>query len=50
MTNRVHVLLATYNGVEYLGEQLRSIESQSLPVARVTIRDDGSTDGTLSFL
>jgi glycosyltransferase involved in cell wall biosynthesis len=50
MSSRVHVLLATYNGVEYLGEQLRSIESQSLPVARVTIRDDGSTDGTPSFL
>jgi glycosyltransferase involved in cell wall biosynthesis len=49
MSDRVHVLLATYNGVEYLGEQLRSIESQSLPVARVTIRDDGSSDGTQSF-
>jgi glycosyltransferase involved in cell wall biosynthesis len=50
MSDRVHLLLATYNGVQYLDEQLRSIESQSLPVARVTIRDDGSSDGTQSFL
>jgi glycosyltransferase involved in cell wall biosynthesis len=47
---RVNVLLATYNGAKYLHEQLQSIESQTLPAFRVTIRDDGSVDGTLSQL
>jgi glycosyltransferase involved in cell wall biosynthesis len=50
MSSRVNLLLATYNGIDYLPEQLKSIESQSLPVARITVRDDGSTDGTPSFL
>lgn len=42
----VNVLLATYNGTRYLPEQLKSIETQTLPVARITVRDDGSTDGS----
>jgi glycosyltransferase involved in cell wall biosynthesis len=50
MSSRVNVLLATYNGIEYLGVQLRSIESQSLSADRITIRDDGSTDGTQLLL
>jgi glycosyltransferase involved in cell wall biosynthesis len=47
---RVNVLLATYNGSEFLRGQLDSIESQTLPVSRITMRDDGSTDNTLSLL
>ena len=50
MKGRVNVLLATYNGSKFLREQLDSIESQTLPVARITVRDDGSTDSTLSLL
>lgn len=46
----MNVLLATYNGSKFLREQLDSIESQTLPVARITVRDDGSADGTLSLL
>jgi glycosyltransferase involved in cell wall biosynthesis len=46
----VNVLLATYNGSKFLREQLDSIGSQTLPVARITVRDDGSTDSTLSVL
>jgi glycosyltransferase involved in cell wall biosynthesis len=46
----VNVLLATYNGSRFLREQLDSIECQTLPVSRITVRDDGSTDGTLSLL
>lgn len=46
MEYRVNVLLPTYNGTRYLREQLQSIEAQALPVARITIRDDGSTDGS----
>jgi len=44
---RVSVLLATYNGGQFLNEQFRSIDSQTLPIARITVRDDGSTDDTL---
>jgi glycosyltransferase involved in cell wall biosynthesis len=47
---RVNVLLATHNGERYLGEQLASLESQSHPISLVTIRDDGSTDGSLRLL
>jgi glycosyltransferase involved in cell wall biosynthesis len=43
---RVNVLLPVYNGVRYLCEQLQSIETQTLPVAQITVRDDGSTDGS----
>jgi glycosyltransferase involved in cell wall biosynthesis len=43
---RTNVLLATYNGARYLREQLQSIEAQTNPAARITVRDDGSTDGT----
>lgn len=46
MKDRVNVLLPTYNGARYLREQLQSIEIQTLPVARITFRDDGSTDGS----
>jgi len=46
LRQRVNVLLPTYNGVRYLHEQLQSIETQTLPVAQITVRDDGSTDGT----
>jgi glycosyltransferase involved in cell wall biosynthesis len=41
---QVNVLLSTFNGARYLREQLRSIAAQTLPAARITIRDDGSTD------
>jgi glycosyltransferase involved in cell wall biosynthesis len=50
LKGRVNVLLATYNGSRFLCEQLKSIESQILPVARITVRDDESTDGTFSLV
>jgi glycosyltransferase involved in cell wall biosynthesis len=46
MQDRVNVLLTTYNGSRFLREQLESIDAQTLPPYRVTIRDDGSTDDT----
>ena len=46
----VEVLLSTYNGQRYLGEQLESIESQTLNGVFLRIRDDGSIDGTVSAL
>lgn len=46
MRDRVNVLLTTYNGSKFLSEQLQSIDAQTLPVSRITARDDGSSDET----
>jgi glycosyltransferase involved in cell wall biosynthesis len=43
---RVSVLVPTYNGVDLVGETLRSILDQGLPDIEVVVVDDGSTDGT----
>jgi glycosyltransferase involved in cell wall biosynthesis len=50
MRAQVSILLASYNGIKFLREQLESIRSQTLRVSTITIRDDGSTDGTVSLL
>ena len=44
------VMLATYNGEEFLREQLDSIYGQVGVSPIVYCRDDGSTDGTLEIL
>ncbi|RDU24429.1 glycosyltransferase family 2 protein [Anaerosacchariphilus polymeriproducens] len=46
----VNILLSTYNGEKYLLEQLESINRQTYPNIHLYIRDDGSSDGTLSIL
>jgi len=47
---RVEVLMSTFNGCRYLEKQIDSILAQSLNNVKLTIRDDGSTDDTLSVL
>lgn len=42
----VSVVVCTYNGEEFLREQLDSILAQTYPVDEILIQDDGSTDGT----
>lgn len=44
------VVIATYNGCEYIVEQLDSIKNQTYPVDKVIIRDDGSTDNTVDVI
>lgn len=44
------VILATYNGERYIRTQVESILAQSIKPSRIIIRDDGSTDKTLSVL
>jgi len=44
------VVLPTYNGVAYLEAQLASIHVQTLRPARVLLRDDGSSDGTVALI
>src|SRR5690606_6147733 len=43
---QVHILLATYQGAAFLQQQLDSIARQSHTDWRLTISDDGSSDGT----
>jgi rhamnosyltransferase len=47
---RVLVLLATYNGGNWLSEQLNSIFLQEDVEVQLLIADDASTDGTLQLL
>lgn len=46
----VSVVMATYNGAEYLRAQLDSIVGQDYPVSELIVQDDGSTDATVSIL
>jgi len=46
MSERVAILLSTYNGERWIDAQLESISRQTWPDIRLHIRDDGSTDGT----
>jgi len=44
------VALVTYNGLQYLAEQLESIVHQTRSIEHIVISDDHSTDGTWEFL
>jgi rhamnosyltransferase len=47
---RVAVLLATYNGIDYLADQVDSIVKQESCAVDVWVSDDQSTDGTWEWL
>lgn len=44
------VIVCTYNGSEYIVEQLESIVAQSIQPQKIIICDDGSTDDTLDLI
>lgn len=46
----VSVAMATYNGEQYLAEQLASIKGQTLLPSELVVSDDGSTDATLEIV
>ncbi|MER3478802.1 MAG: glycosyltransferase family 2 protein, partial [Leptolyngbya sp. ERB_1_2] len=46
----VDILLATYNGADFLGEQLDSLLRQTYRDWQLLIRDDGSEDQTLNII
>lgn len=46
----VDILLATYNGADYLAEQIESLLEQDYPHWRVLARDDGSRDNSVEIL
>lgn len=47
---RVNVLLSTYNGAEFILEQLESLVKQTYKNISIYIRDDGSADGTAEIV
>lgn len=50
MKPKVAILLSSYNGGEYISEQIESILNQSYKNITLLIRDDGSTDKTISII
>lgn len=46
----VSVILASYNGEQYIEEQINSILAQTYPIHEILIGDDGSTDHTPQIL
>lgn len=48
--NSIDILLATFNGERYLGEQLDSLFAQTFRDWRLIIGDDGSTDKTTHII
>ena len=46
----VEILMATYNGADYVRQQINSIQSQTLSDWKLNICDDRSTDGTLDII
>ena len=47
---KVNILMSTYNGQQFLTEQIRSIQDQSYADWTLFIRDDGSSDNTKEIL
>ena len=50
MSASVDILMATYNGERFVADQLLSLLQQEYPHIHIYLRDDGSTDNTLSIL
>jgi glycosyltransferase involved in cell wall biosynthesis len=46
----ISVAMCTYNGADYIVEQLESMAAQTLLPAEIVVSDDGSTDGTIALL
>lgn len=46
----VNILMSTYNGEEFISEQINSIMNQVDVNTILTIRDDGSSDKTVSII
>ncbi len=46
----IDILMATYNGERFLGEQIESIQAQSYKNWRLLVSDDCSADGTLDVV
>jgi len=49
LSQKVHVIVVTYNGIEWIDKCLGSLERSVYPVEIIVI-DNGSEDGTLEFI
>lgn len=47
---KVAVILASYNGEKFIGEQLDSILNQTYKNIEIVVRDDGSSDNTVQII
>jgi len=47
---KIAVLMATYNGIDWLQDQIHSILSQEFVAITLFISDDGSSDGTREYI
>lgn len=47
---KIQILMSTYNGGQYIRTQLDSIVEQNIESKSLLIRDDGSTDDTVSII
>jgi glycosyltransferase involved in cell wall biosynthesis len=50
MVKKVQILMSTYNGEKYIGQQIDSLLKQDYSNMEILIRDDGSQDGTVSII
>lgn len=50
MGKTIQILLATYNGEQFIRQQLDSLFAQSFQDFTILVRDDGSTDKTLEIV
>lgn len=50
MSDKVYIIMATYNGDKYIEDQIKSIINQSYKNWELVIRDDCSKDNTLNIL
>ena len=50
MNNKITILMSTYNGEKYLKTQIDSILNSKDVNPKLIVRDDGSTDNTISIL
>ena len=47
---KISVVMATYNGAEFIYDQLESLRNQNRGADEVIIVDDASTDGTVRII
>ena len=47
---KLTILLSTYNGEQFLAEQIESIQAQTYRDWQLLIRDDGSSDRTRAII
>lgn len=47
---QIDILMATYNGAQYIAAQIRSLQNQTFKDWQLIVHDDGSTDQTLEIV